>query len=327
MAHGITNTDEMFSVRQTPWHGLGKILPELATAQEALEAANLSWQVQKVPVFAHFPDGSVSSTRNYATVREDTKEVLGVVGTDYTPLQNADAFKFFDAVCQDPNGPKYETAGSLHGGRKVWILAKMPSFIEVIGHDIIKEYLLLSNTHDGSKQLEMRWTTVRVVCQNTLSLASRGVAEVRLRHRSDLTRRISDVQELLGITKANHEFLTEATAFMLTVKPTEEQITDVLTKLLGNGSEGPEGESETSPQKKRVKGEIETLYNSSETCNLPGMEGTAWGLLNAITEWSDHNRPYRSAVTDLESAQVDSLWFGRGDTFKRKAFDLVTSLK
>jgi phage/plasmid-like protein (TIGR03299 family) len=176
MAHEI---ESMFSVKQTPWHGLGKIVQDAGSSAEAIELAGLNWGVEKRPLFYPIPDSSESFdyarvSEKFANVRSSDNSVLGVVGKTYKPLQNSDAFKFFDDALKAKD-LVFETAGSLKGGRYVWILASISSGpIEVVKGDAVKPYFLLTNGHDGMRALSVGFTPIRVVCANTLAAAERN---------------------------------------------------------------------------------------------------------------------------------------------------------
>jgi phage/plasmid-like protein (TIGR03299 family) len=168
MSAGLTASDSMFSVRATPWHGLGAVLDRPpASVAEAIEAAGLSWSVVKKPlVIDRGPDWQLDVLRYkklhgyYATVRQDTDDELGVVGERYRIVQNHEAFAFVDQLLG--SAIHFETAGSLHGGRRVWVLATLPEHVEV-GGDAVWPYVLLMNSHDGSTAVIAATTPIRVV--------------------------------------------------------------------------------------------------------------------------------------------------------------------
>jgi len=157
----------MMYVGEKPWHGLGTRLENAATSAEAIKAAGLDWNVTKQPLFL---EGGMQLERALATVREDTGAVLGVVGKVYQPLQNKDAFSFFDAVVGIKEA-MYHTAGALGKGECVWILAKLPGVVRVVGDDITEKYLLLTNRHDGWGSATVMFTPIRVVCQSAIRSA------------------------------------------------------------------------------------------------------------------------------------------------------------
>jgi phage/plasmid-like protein (TIGR03299 family) len=180
MSAGITDSDTMFSVRGTPWRGLGAVLDRPpATVGEAIEASGLGWSVAKrrlaIDCGADLPDvlRYRGFTGHYATVRQDNDEVLGVVGERYRIVQNHEAFAFVDQLLGSLI--HFETAGSLHGGRRVWVLATLPDHVDAGGDDV-RPYVLLMNSHDGSTAVVAATTPIRVVCQNTLNW---GLANAR----------------------------------------------------------------------------------------------------------------------------------------------------
>ena len=159
------NVETMFSVREKPWHGLGKIVMEAPTSKDALQLAGLDWNVVQEPIYTEFKE----VVEGYkANVRDSDRKVLGVVSDRYKVVQNADAFSFTDELLG--KGVRYETAGSLQEGKKVWLLARLPREY-IIGGERISPYLVFSNTHDGSGSVKVAITPVRVVCNNTLNLA------------------------------------------------------------------------------------------------------------------------------------------------------------
>lgn len=168
MSAGLTTSDWMFSVRVTPWHKLGAVLDRPpASVAEAIEAAGLGWSVVKKPlVIDRGPDWQLDVLRYkkvhgyYATVRQDTEDELGVVGERYRIVQNHEAFAFVDQLLG--SAIHFETAGSLHGGRRVWVLATLPEHVEV-GGDAVRPYVLLMNSHDGSTAVVAATTPIRVV--------------------------------------------------------------------------------------------------------------------------------------------------------------------
>ena len=197
----------MMYVGGVPWHGLGTVLDKPATAEEAIQAARLDWQVKKLPLYASEGDGSLLRLPvpdKYAVARENSFDVLGVVGSSYTPVQNREAFAFFDPIV-GKQAAIYHTAGALGKGERVWILAKLPDSIRVVGDDITDKFLLLTNSHDGTSSLQVKFTPVRVVCQNTLSLAiNQGGAGIKISHHTDIHQRLKAAEKMLGIV--HHQF-------------------------------------------------------------------------------------------------------------------------
>lgn len=344
---GIGDKDSMMYVGDVPWHGLGTELPNLATAQEAIAASGLDWTVRKEQVMsftttpcplcvekdAPAEDCSLCkgkgtlyhpSEKNqgwFQTVREDFNIPLGCMGSWYKPLQNKDAFKFFDAVTQDPGGPKYVTAGSLHNGKIVWILAKLPSCIKVTREDVIDEYILLTHGHDGLHQIQMKWTPVRVVCANTLaiSLGSKG-AGIKFKHLGSIDQRLNDAQDALKIARENHTMLAQITKEMVQSKPSDEEVMEVLEQLFpATGDRVP-----TRTQGNRDK--VLELMEKGRGNDATKVAGTWWALYNGVTEYADHYKPVIArGDKDKDEARMDSVLFGSAAQLKTLAFDLVAA--
>ena len=160
------NVESMFSVREKPWHGLGTIVAEAPDSSAALELAGLDWTVTQKDIAT--ADGGKVIPGFKANVRELDDKVLGIVTDRYKVVQNTEAFAFTDALLGE--GVRYETAGSLQGGRRIWLLAKLPQQY-IINGDEITPYLVFMNSHDGSGSIKVAMTPIRVVCSNTLNLA------------------------------------------------------------------------------------------------------------------------------------------------------------
>ena len=188
------NVETMFSVRETPWHGLGRIVMEAPASREALELAGLDWQVESRNIYS----GTGAMIPGYrANVRSTDDAVLGVVSDRYRIVQNEEAFQFTDDLLGE--GVTYETAGSLQGGKKVWMLARLPRKYLIAG-DQVEPYLVIFNSHDGSSGVKVAMTPIRVVCQNTLNLAlNTAKRSWTARHTENVLLRVQDARETLQL--------------------------------------------------------------------------------------------------------------------------------
>ena len=226
MAHNLATTSgqaAMMFYGQKPWHGLGVELNHPATAAEAIEAAGSGYGVDLVPLFTQNGD---PIPRRKGVIRTDTNQVLGTVGPGYTPIQNAECFGFLDAIVAD-GGLHYHTAGALGRGEKIWMLAKLPGHIRVKDtDDITEKYLLLHNSHDGTSCLRVHFTPIRVVCQNTLSIAERNARGqgISIRHRGDLSARVHEAQKVLGLANRFYEELQPKIDRLAGYYPTADQL-------------------------------------------------------------------------------------------------------
>ena len=230
MAHNInynekTGKHSFFSVKEKAWHGLGQIISDYPTSAEAIIQAGLNYEVEKRPLFTYDTannnlnkeqksssdnNSSQSSSTKliipeievpdyYATVRTDTKQVLGVVGNDYEVVQNVNAFSFFDAIVESRKGILYETAGALGKGERIFITAKLPDYIKVGRNDLIEQYLLLTTSHDGLGSITAAFTPVRIVCQNTLNAALKSSSNtIKIRHTASAAEKLKGAQQILG---------------------------------------------------------------------------------------------------------------------------------
>ena len=324
MAHEIDQTTgraAVFVTGETAWHRLGTVIEQAATSAEAIGLAGLDWRVEQWPVRAFDPDNHNTEAGIpdvVANVRTDTKSVLGVVGKRYRVFQNREAFDFMDALVGDKLA-MYETAGSLHGGKRVWMLAAIPKEYRAGSDDLIKPYVLLTNTHDGSQALRMIPTTVRVVCQNTLNLAlgMAGAEGLTISHHPRLETRIAEARTKLGIIAARFDRFDEELHAMLAKDLSVTEASGYFRGL--SGMDIPGGTDRQKKTREKVFGQMLDNFDN-ERNTLPGVKHTAWGAYNAVSEWADHQRKYRGASpADKLDRQLDSVWFGTSHQIKQAA--------
>jgi phage/plasmid-like protein (TIGR03299 family) len=297
-------------VAPSPWQNLGTELVNPATAREAIITAGLNYSVAKKPMkeFVELRHAAAVSDR-YVTVRTDTGEVLGIVDESYEPVQNRDAFTFFDSLVGSDEAI-YETAGALGRGEHIWILAKLPGYIKVNRKDIVGKYLLLSNSHDGSSLVRVKLTPIRVVCNNTLTAALQGTGEVHIRHTSNAAEDMKQALSLLGLTNSLYEQLDAVFNRMALTKITDKQLQDYVKALVPDKEEGEE-----NVENQGIRDAFLELHESGLGADLS--RGTLWGAFNCVTEYTDH-RPGGN-----QGARLESIWFGQGDQLKQKAFQLA----
>jgi phage/plasmid-like protein (TIGR03299 family) len=255
-----------------------------------------------------------------ASIRETDNRVFGIVGRDWTPVQNEDSFAWFDGVVSDGRA-SFETAGALHGGRIVWVLAKLADSFEVVPGDAVKGYLLLSNAHDGTRSVQARFTPIRVVCANTLGAADRGDARldraISIRHTSGVAERMEQAAHVMGL--ASRQLESTADAFRLIAgvqlgvaraREYFESVVDGTRDELGN----------LSPRSANVVKVLGELFDGAGVgLDMPGVRGTAWGAYNAVTEYVDYQR----GASKGADARLDSIAFGSGLAMKQRALSLA----
>lgn len=317
MAHELATTNGRAAVAyfgQTPWHGLGTKLDNPATADEAITAAGLDYEATLSPV--QTSAGTEIPSRK-AVVRSDTGNVLGVVGKDYVPIQNRDAFSFLDMVVAD-GGLRYHTAGALGKGERVWMLARLPGHVRVQGtDDVTEKFLLLSNSHNGTSALRVFFTPIRVVCANTLAVAhARGAGQgISIQHKGDLAAKVRQAQAVLGFA---HRFYDDLHGHMNRLSgyyPTAEQLTTYFKSLYPDPPEGEKTRAENTRQ------ELFRLFEHGRGQEIYGIRHSAWAAYHAVTEYVDHYRPTRAQTPqDRASRRLQSQWFGSGAKLKARAW-------
>lgn len=312
MSHNI-NTMMYYGAK--PWHKLGKEVKEVQTSEQAIIAAGLNWGVSKVPLVRADNSSPVDS---FATVREDTKDTLGIVGGVYEPLQNKSAFSFFDAIVGE-KAAMYHTAGSLGKGESVWMLAKLPGYIRVIGDDVSEKYLLLTNRHDGRGAVQVMFTPIRVVCQNTLNVALSGIEKrFKAKHTGNLGNKIRDVRDYLGIIEAKSSIFEETARRMAMVQVTNDAWKNYV-KASGLLPADIPGEKPSS-RAYNIMEDVSRLFEHGKGQDMPGANKTAWGAFNAVVEYVDYQRSTK------EGKRAESLLFGSGANIKQKAWDNALAL-
>jgi len=297
-------------VGPSPWHNIGTELDNPATAREAIDAAGLNYTVVKKPLIEVMElNNPLDVSERWATVRTDTGDVLGIVGDDYEPIQNRDAFTFFDHLVRAGEAI-YETAGVIGRGERVWVLAKLPGYIKVHGNDIVGKYLLLTNSHDGSSLVRVKLTPIRVVCNNTLTAALQGAGEVHIHFTLKPVEDRKQALSLLGLSNSLYEQLDTTFNHMSLTKISDKQLLDYVKALV------PDNEADEENAKNQgIRRTVLELYESGQGASLS--RGTLWGAFNCVTEYTDHEMEGNPAT------RLESIWFGRGEQLKMKAFQLA----
>lgn len=304
------NVETMFYTREKPWHGLGVQVRESPTSEDALWLAGLGWKVLQKEIYT---EGKIQVPGYKVNVRDTDGRVLGVVTDRYKVIQNEEAFAFTDALLG--KGVRYETAGSLQDGKKVWLLARLPKEYRVAGERICP-YLVFSNTHDGSGAVRVAVTPIRVVCNNTLNLALQtakrswsmihtGDIKGKVQEASDTLLRAEDYMKKLG---KEFEALRKATL-------SDRQVKEYIEILL------PMEETPTPAQGRntlRLRRDMEQRYY-----NAPDLQDTgknAYRFINAVSDFATHSSPLRRTANyneNLFSRTVD------GNPLIDRAYQLV----
>jgi phage/plasmid-like protein (TIGR03299 family) len=290
---------------------LGKKLADAFDAKTALKEARLDFTVEKTSIAC--ADTRKVIPNRFAVRRTDNKDVLGIVGSSYTPCQNRDAFAFFDGVFGKDKA-RYECAGVLGKGERIWLLARLPGNFQIGKDDVVNKFLLLTNSHDGSELIRARFTPIRVVCQNTLNAALREKSqEVGVMHLADVRTKLELAGKLLknaGIYFRETEDTFRLFAkFKLNDKTRAQYFAQAIT-----------GNPDTKDLAPAIKTRVEDCNRLAETgqgVKLQSVRGTMWGAYNALVEHLDHER-----TTD----NIKYIANGTGAIIKSRAFTLARDL-
>jgi len=280
------NVESLFYVdadgRHTPWHGMGYRVFEAPTSGDALVAAGLDWEVKQTPAFINV-DGQQIPTGDMVNYRDSDNKVLGTVSGRYRIVQNREAFAFTDELlANDEVEVHYETAGSLNGGRTVWMLAQMPE-MSVLG-DKVESYLLFSNSHDGSSCVRCNITNVRVVCQNTLNYAlSTARRSWSFAHKGDIESKIEEARRTLELAQVYNQQFEKHAETLAVKKISAEDAKKILDKMF------PIEEDGISEIKLNHQIQLrENFFKCYNADDIVDYKGTAWGMLNAFSDMIYH---------------------------------------
>lgn len=315
MAHEV---ESMMYLNETPWHGLGTKILTIPTIEEAMVAAGLNWTVG-LKDLKTVDDEDVT---HKATYRQTDGKILGVVGPTYQPLQNAAAFAFFQPFL-DANLATLETAGSLREGKRVWVMAKIakdPMVIVKEADDVVQQYILLSNSHDGTLAVRVGYTPVRVVCSNTMAMAHSNTASklIRLKHSANVEQNLEAVREIMNVAQA--EFEATATQFkLLASKQISRKDLERLVKIVFSQKKDL-SVKELDDSTSRVLSKIIPLFEQGRGNDLPGVKGTYWAAYNSINEYLQYERGDNNAL------RMDSMWFGTSASLNKKALDTAVGM-
>ncbi|TAN00413.1 MAG: DUF945 domain-containing protein [Chitinophagaceae bacterium] len=312
MSHNIffneqTGKHSFFSVKEKAWHNLGQVVTDYPTSKEAIQFAGLDYEVHKLPNIHRLANGTeIVSDSSFFTYRIDNNKVLGdKIGTDYEIVQNAEAFTFFDAIVSGGDGILYETAGALGNGERIFITAKLPSYIKVGNGDVIEKYIFLTTSHDGSGSITAAFTPIRIVCQNTLNAALRNCSNVvRIRHTASAQEKLKEAHKIMGIADTLSEELNSLFNQWAKVRITDKEVLKLIRQALAPGKEVLKAVN--------TGGELSTVFENmcnnafmyamtSPTQQTETTKGTLFGAYNAVTGYFQNVKEYKDEEKKLES--------------------------
>jgi phage/plasmid-like protein (TIGR03299 family) len=315
MAHLL---ESMAYVGETPWHELGSKLPPKQSIDVWADKAGMNWNICSTPVrYMTEQAGTLGAVMSFADqmvlYRSDTKAPLSVVSDRYQVVQPREVLEFYRDLTE-VSGFELETAGVLKAGKKFWALAKTGKESVLKGNDVVKGYLLLATSCDGTLATTATPTTVRVVCNNTLTIALNGASSaIKVPHRTSFD--ALAVKKQLGIAVSQWD------SFMYRMKTLSErrvkshEAMNYFLKVICQSDF--QGDSSTGLNNERALKKVQALFDGTgRGAELAAAKGTAWGLLNAVTEFVDHERKARN-----QEYRLDSAWFGQGANLKQRALD------
>lgn len=296
--HGIEGNDTAIYFKEPAWHGLGKVFEgDVMTSEVALREGGLDWKVVQKPICGE--DGKPMNMGNYARVMnvvEGTNNCVGIVSPKYKVVQNRDAFSVIDELIAGGIGAQYESAGSLFGQRRVWVLCRLPES-NILG-DTTANYIFFDNSHDGTKQLRMGLTSVRVVCNNTLQLALSTAPRLwTMRHCGSIDEKKFEIANALMLTT---KYLHERDTLAETMALTKINFEDFVAKLYPVKDNATERAKSMAESKRQL---VTDIYNKRD--DLGNFRGTAWGAYQAVSDAISNYKPLRLTKKYNETRMAD----------------------
>ena len=322
MAHMVDsmfyNTNADGTGRFKPWHGLGTPVDNALTSKEAIVAAGLDWKVKLAEGFMKTEDGLLLPANAMITYRSDTNAPLGVVSDKYACLQNEEAFEFTDELIGNSDA-KYDTAGSLEGGRRIWLLAKMPN-TQLLG-DEIEHYICFTTSHDGGSSVRVICTNVRVVCNNTLMMALNGAHRSwSCVHRGTLKERLEEAKHTLFMSQKYNESFKKEAERLAKLKISPAVMQDYLNYMFRVEEDDDNITERRAKNMITLRNNFMSAYNEED---LDNHRHTAWGLLNAASDFISHYKPLRQSKNHQEKVFLS---FINGNKFLDTTYDFINAM-
>lgn len=292
------NVETAFYAKEPAWHGIGTVVSETQSSSDALKLAKLDWKVMPEKLFIQDGKKWIEVPERVANVRSSDKRILGIVSDHYQIMQNEEAFSFIDELLENQITPiKFEAAGALDNGKRVWMLAHLPSRL-ILG-DAIVPYMVFANSHDGSMAITAAMTPTRVVCQNTLTLALKQADRSwSIKHMGDIKSKQADAAKTLKLAVIYMDMMQDKAEQMQQMKVTKKKLLDVLDIIY------PDDPEASNRKRGNVLDQKETflnVYAEALTNGLAKFRGDAWGLYNAFGDFASHIKPLRQTNTFKES--------------------------
>ena len=329
MSAGIVIRDQkplFMYAGSVPWHGIGNPVETEQTADGAIRKSGLNYGYYKSPALVAIDIGNIGPQFKqipgvHAVVRDYDHQPVGHVGNVYHIIQPVQCFDFLDTIIGEGQAV-YHTAGAIYGGRTIFMVVKFPTSVKV-GPDVIEKYLLLSNTYDGQSSLNLIWTPVRVVCQNTYELSFQNVLKsMKIRHTASYVEKVQEARRVLELTDQYYKVMETKFNILLDTAFSTNQM-EQFTETLFPATTRSDGRLVISKQTKRVRDTVQNLFTTG--AGQKDVANTKWAALNAVTDFVDHSATVRvRSSVDPKDARMNSALFGAGATLRQRAYDLLS---
>lgn len=321
MAHLLDLSNDRANIAyvgQRPWHGLGEQLKPDQTMDEWRVAAGLDWDVNRTPVFYEVRDDQGKTKKHMADqdvlYRSDTMKSLGIVSERYNEVQPKQIIDFYQSLTEE-HGFKMETAGSLDGGKRIWCLARTGQEFILGKHDRVESYVLLATSYDKTMATRAQFTSVRVVCQNTLNFSLQNTKGGYVSIPHSATFDASRIKFDLGIVEDSFEDFEDEVTEMSKIKLSDSDTLKYLMAVLNDDKKDIKTPEELSARRQNIlKGVFGMYKGDGKGSSYESANGTVWGAVNAVTEYVDHR------VGRNPNNRMAAAWFGRGVNTKKVAY-------
>jgi len=323
MAHELEIKDgeaRMMYAGQIPWHGLGTKVEKEVTSAAALRLAGLDWVVEKRPVYFQAGAAVQEVMDKKAIVRTEDESILGIVANTYEPIQNTEVFDFLDSLVGEGLA-MFHTAGSLFGGRRIFISCKLPTSFKV-GPDQIDKYLVAMTSHDATTAFHIKWTPIRVVCNNTLTAAMGRTFKdaVSIYHTKEYGKKVESAREILGLTEGYYQRLDELFNRLIEVPMDASEFQNFTQRLIPQ-PEKEDGEKVNLTRWEKRQAELLNVFKTG--IGLDAVKDTRWAAYNAVAEDVDHHRKTKKVKHEVEETRMTSIVWGYGADTKQRAFEML----
>lgn len=319
--------------RSAIWHGKGMELEEGLDAVTFFKRIGLDWLTELQPVYCSINGQQVQVPNSQAHIRMDTGDILGLVSDGYKPIDNGDLAHFADDLLGADAAASVSTAGSLLGGKRVFCLLQMPKSIQVVKGDQVDTFICLSNGHGGFASFNVYPTSIRVVCNNTLTWSERDLGRgVRFHHTGDLEAKLKQARTIMGLAVKEAEHFERQVMALANTDLSVGQVRGFM-ELAYTATFGKAPDAEQEPEafqrwmehKDGMMGDwLARMENERQT--IAGIQGTAWAALNAYTEWSDHDRGGKWMESRPADQRIHNNLFGVAAAAKKKVLRAALAL-